>query len=128
MDNAWKQKLDSLFITFGPFAFSSLVKISNTQQIRFKDHKKKFCIFQRSIRNHKQFSLSHHWFKHSYGTYKSSAFHEDQYSLNQIIIKQMHKFLKPKLFCPGVSIKIANKHICQLIKYRHKNILIYKPC
>lgn len=39
----------------------------------------------------------------------------------------MHKFLKPKLFCPGVSIKIANKHICQLIKYRHENILIYKP-
>lgn len=46
MDNAWKQKLNSLFITFGPFAFSSLVKISNTQQIRFKDHKKNSAFFK----------------------------------------------------------------------------------
>lgn len=42
---------------------------------------------------------------------------EYQYSLNQIIIKQMRKFLRPELFCLGVSIRYINnyRHICQLI-------------
>lgn len=95
------QKFNSLFISFGPFAFSPLVKISNI-----------YCISRNM--NIKKIKKSLHFFKGQLGIINNFIITllisirfscEYQYSLNQIIIKQMRKFLRPELFCLGASIQ-----------------------
>lgn len=106
------KKLNSLFISFKPFAFSPLVKISNI-----------YCISRNM--NIKKIKKSLHFFKGQLGIINNFIITllisipflcEYQYSLNQIIIKQMHKFLRLKLYFALKSAYRNNyRHICQLI-------------